>query len=140
MIIDQIKKANMEALKAHDQAKRTAYGTVMNKYMLAQIEKKAKGEEMTDVDAVAILQKTIKELEEEESTYAKAGREQTVQEIKVQKEALLVFLPKMMSAEEIRDVIASLDDKSIGFVMKHFKQNFAGKCDMKVVQEVLKSL
>lgn len=140
MIIDQIKKANMEALKAKDECKRTAYSIVINKYMLAKIEKKAKGEEIADVDMVTILQKAIKELDEEQANYAKAGREQTVQEIANQKSALEQFLPQMMSADQIKTIILSLDDKSIGSVMKHFKQNYAGKCDMKTVQEVLKSL
>ena len=41
---------------------------------------------------------------------------------------------------KIKNVILSLEDKTIPFVMKHFKTNYAGKCDMRTVQEVLKSL
>jgi hypothetical protein len=140
MIIDEIKKANMEAMKAHDNAKRTAFQIVMSKFKLAEVEKRAKGEEMADADMVAILQKSIKELDEEFETYQKAGRAESAEEIKNQKLALETFLPKMMSAEEIKNIILALDDKSIGAVMKHFKLNYAGKCDMKTVQEVLKSL
>ena len=140
MIIDEIKKANMEALKSHDDQKRTAYSIVMNKYMLAKIEKKAQGVEIQDSDMVSIIQKTIKELDEEIENYKKAGREQSVLEIGQQKDAISKFLPQMMSKDEIKTIILSLEDKSIGAVMKHFKQNYAGKCDMKDVQEVLKSL
>ena len=140
MIIDEIKKSNIEALKARDNVKRTAYSIVVNKYKLAEIEKRAKGEEITDVDMVGILQKTIKELDEEQLNYEKANRQDTVEEIKTQKSALQVFLPQMMSAEEIKNIIIGLDDKSIGAVMKHFKLNYAGKCDMKTVQEVLRNL
>ena len=50
------------------------------------------------------------------------------------------YLPKMMSEEEIKEVILSLADRSVPNVMKHFKSNFAGKCDMRKVQEVLKGL
>ena len=50
------------------------------------------------------------------------------------------YLPKMLSKEEIREVILSLDDKSIPNVMKHFKANYNGKCDMRLVQEVLKEI
>lgn len=140
MIIDEIKKSNIEALKARDNVKRTAYSIVVNKYKLAEIEKRAKGEEITDIDMVGILQKTIKELDEEQLNYEKANRQDTVEEIKTQKSALQVFLPQMMSAEEIKNIIIGLDDKSIGAVMKHFKLNYAGKCDMKTVQEVLRNL
>ena len=140
MIIDEIKKANMEALKAHDDAKRTAYSMLMNKYMLAGIELKAQGKEIGDTEMIQIVQKSIKELDEELQIYQNAGRVDGANNILAQKQALEVYLPKMMSKEEIKAEIEKLDDKSIGAVMKHFKANFAGKCDMRDVQEVLKTL
>ena len=46
----------------------------------------------------------------------------------------------MMDKEEIKNIINSLPDKTIPTVMKHFKTNYAGKVDMREVQEDLKSL
>ena len=46
----------------------------------------------------------------------------------------------MMSEEEILAEINTLTDKSIGNVMKHFKVNFAGKCDMRMVSEAIKKV
>ena len=46
----------------------------------------------------------------------------------------------MLSKEEIKNIILSLEDKSVPVVMKHFKANFNGQVDMRLVQEVLKSL
>ncbi|HAJ78038.1 MAG TPA: hypothetical protein DCO89_03125 [Clostridiales bacterium] len=140
MIIDEIKKANMEALKAHNNSLRTAYSMLMNKYMLAGIELKAQGKEIGDTEMIQIIQKSIKELDEELEIYKKADRQESVKDITAQQEALKVYLPKMMSKDEIKAEIDTLEDKSIGNVMKHFKLNFAGKCDMRDVQEVLKSL
>ena len=140
MIIDEIKKANMLALKEHNDSKRTAYSMLMNKYMLAGIELKAQGKEIGDADMIQIIQKSMKELDEELENYKKAGREDGVKDIEIQKETIAVYLPKMMSKDEILLEINKLEDKSIGAVMKHFKINFAGKCDMRDVQEVLKSL
>ena len=140
MIIDEIKKANMQALKEHNDALRTGYSMLMNKYMLAGIELKAQGKEIGDTEMIQLIQKSIKELEEEKEIYEKAGREESVKSIEIQQEALKVYLPKMMSKEEIKAEILKLDDKSIGSVMKHFKVNFAGKCDIRDVQEVLKAL
>ena len=48
------------------------------------------------------------------------------------------YLPKMLSREEIAAIIAGFDDKSIPNVMKHFKANFNGQVDMRLVQEILK--
>ena len=140
MIIDEIKKANMQALKNHDNASRTAFSMLMNKYMLAGIELKAQGKQIGDADMVQLIQKSIKELDEELEIYKKANRADSVKEIEAQKNAISVYLPKMMTKQEIKAEIETLADKSIGSVMKHFKQNFAGKCDMRDVQEVLKSL
>ena len=108
--------------------------------MVANIENKAKGVETSDADVVGILQKTVKELVEEAENYAKVGNMEENANVLAQKNAVEKFLPQMMSKEEIKAEIDKLDDKSIGSVMKHFKINFAGKCDMRDVQDVLKSL
>ena len=140
MLIDEIKKANVEAMKNHDQQTRTALSIVVNKYMLVNIENKAKSVETSDAEVVGILQKTIKELDEEAENYLKVGNIEENKAVLAQKSAVEKFLPKMMSKEEIKAEMLKLEDKSIGSVMKHFKLNFAGKCDMRDVQEVLKSL
>lgn len=139
MILDDIKKANIEALKAKNSNARAVYGVVMTKAMLETVKKREKNEELTDADMVAILQKTIKELTDEQDSYKKVGNAEQANLIEQQKNTIAVFLPKMMSDEEIEKVISSLDDKSIPTVMKHFKQNYAGKVDMSRVSQVLKS-
>lgn len=140
MIIDEIKQRNMQAIKEKDANARAILGIVMNKYLLQSVEKRSKQEEMTDVDMIAILQKTIKELSDEEAVYEKAGRAEQASEIKAQKAIIESYLPKMMGEDEIKAIIENLEDKSIGNVMKHFKANYVGKCDMGLVQRVLKSL
>ena len=136
MIIDEIKKANMQAMKDRNVQARAIYGVVMNKAMLNKIEKKEKGLEQTDADLVAILQKTIKELDEEKENYIKAGNSEQAQNIGMQKNLISIYLPKMMSEDEIRAEIKTLEDKSIPNIMKHFKANFNGKVDMGVVNKI----
>lgn len=140
MILDEIKKANVEALKNKDKEARTIYSIVMNKAMLETIKKREKGEELNDADMVQIFQKTIKELTEEAENYAKAGNTEESANILRQREIIENYLPKMMSEEEIVNEINKLEDKSIGNVMKHFKMNFAGKCDMRMVSEAIKKM
>lgn len=136
MIIDEIKKANMQAMKDRNVQARAIYGVVMNKAMLNKIEKKEKGLEQTDADLVQILQKTIKELDEEKENYIKAGNSEQAQNIGMQKNLISIYLPKMMSEDEIRSVIGALEDKSIPSIMKHFKANFNGKVDMGTVNKI----
>ena len=140
MTIDDFKKAKIEAMKNHDKDTVTGLNTLINKLMLFNIEKRAKGEEMSEADYVQILKKTQKELIEEKEAFEKAGREDTVRSLENQIAAIEKYLPKMMSEEEIRAVIAALPDKSVPAVMKHFRTEYAGKCDMAEVNKVLRSL
>ena len=140
MLIDTIKKENMIALKEKNQDKRAVLSVIINKYMVLGYEAKAKGKELTDLDLIQIINKTTKELEEEKAGYIQANRPESVSKIDYQIKAISSYLPKMMSEEEIKNIILSLEDKSIPSVMKHFKQNYAGKCDMGLVNKVIKSL
>ena len=140
MILDEIKKANVEAMKNRDQGARAIYSVVMTKAMNATVLKREKGEELTDSDVLQIIQKTIKELTDEEDSYKTAGRTEQAEAIAYQKEVISKYLPKMLSADEIKAIIASLDDKSVPNVMKHFKQNYAGQVDMGLVNATLRSM
>ena len=136
MIIDEIKKDNVQAMKDKNALARAIYGVVMNKVLLAQIELKKDGKELVDADVVQILQKTIKELTEEKENYIKAGNNNEAENIEAQKKIIEKYLPQMMSEDEIRAEINKLEDKSIPSVMKHFKANFAGKVDMGLVNKI----
>ena len=136
MIIDEIKKDNVQAMKDKNALARAIYGVVMNKVLLAQIELKKDGKELVDADVVQILQKTIKELTEEKENYIKAGNSSEAENIEAQKKIIEKYLPQMMSEDEIKAEINKLEDKSIPSVMKHFKANFAGKVDMSLVNKI----
>ncbi len=140
MLIDEIKKANMYALKDKDSVARGIYSVIMNKYLLVTVDKREKGSEPTDEDLIQIIMKTLKELADEKEGYQKVGNEAKVNDILHQEETLKKYLPKMLSEEEIRDEIAKLSDKSMPSIMKHFKANFQGKVDMSLVSKIAKSL
>lgn len=136
MLIDEIKKDNVQAMKDHDSVARAIFGVVMNKVLLNSIELKKDGKEQADSDVVQIIQKTIKELTEERESYLKVKNETEAGNIAKQIEIISKYLPKMMTEEEIKTVINSLEDKSIPSVMKHFKANYAGKVDMCLVNKI----
>ena len=136
MILDEIKKANVQAMKEHDSVARAIYGVVMNKAMLASIELKKDGKEFSDQDMIKILQKTIKELDEERENYIKVGNQTEADNIRHQSELISIYLPQMMNEDEIRREIEKLSDRSIPSVMRHFKENFAGKVDMSIVSKI----
>lgn len=140
MILDNLKKANIEALKNKDFLSRGIFSVVLNKIKLEEIRKREKGALVDDIDVSNILQKSLKELADEKSNYEKANNKPMVNQISMQAEILAKFLPQMMSGEEIRLIILGLEEKTLPFVMKHFKANYNGKCDMRLVQETLKEV
>ncbi|MBR1890620.1 MAG: GatB/YqeY domain-containing protein [Clostridia bacterium] len=140
MIEEQIKKANIEAMKNKDTVARAFYSVLLNKILLEKIAKGNREQALPDADLANLLQKTIKELNEEKENYQKVNNTEEVQKLARQIEIAGAYLPKQLSQEEIKNIILSLEDKSVPSVMKHFKANFNGQVDMRLVQEVLRSL
>ena len=136
MLIDQLKKDNLVALKEKDSTKRAILSVVISNYNLFAIEQKAKGLEAKDEDTIRLIQKAIKELDDELEGFKAVGNNEKISQIETQRKTLSSYLPKMLSEEEIRAEIAKLEDKSIPSIMKHFKANFAGKCDMGLVNKI----
>ena len=136
MLIDEIKKAQIEALKEKNTLKRSILQIVTGKAKLAEIEKRTKNEPLTDDDVLLVINKVIKELDEEILAFKNANRLEKVEELTLQKQILEAYLPAKLTEEEIREIINSLEDKSMPNIMKHFKQNYLGKCDMKLVNKL----
>ncbi len=139
MTLEELKKDKIAAMKAHEGDAVTAYNALISRLMLMATDPNH-GRDITEADIVSAASKTEKELLEEQENFRKAGREETVAALEKQIETIRRYIPAMMSAEEIKTVILSLEDRSVPAVMKHFKANYAGKCDMKLVNETLRSL
>ena len=140
MIIDEIKAANIKAMKERDNVTRGVLSIVMTKYKNMEVELRAQGKEIGDKEMLQIIQKTIKELADEKEGYIKVNNQERVDSLTKQEEVLEGYLPKQLSQEEIKQVILSLEDRSVPNVMKHFKMNYAGQVDMALVNSVLRSL
>lgn len=136
MLIDELKKAQMEALKEKNTLKRSVLQIVTGKVKLAEIEKRTKNESLTDDDVLLVINKVIKELDEEILAFKNANRIEKVEELTKQRQILEAYLPAKLTEEEIKEIINSLEDKSMPSIMKHFKQNYLGKCDMKLVNKL----
>lgn len=140
MIIDELRQANIRAMKERDASARAIFSIVLNKCLLTKISLRLKEKEvLSDEQVVLILQKTVKELEEEVENYKRVQNAEGVKDIIRQKEILEQYLPELLSKDEILDIISSLSDKSMPSVMKYFKVNYAGKVDMKLVNECTKA-
>lgn len=138
MLIDQIKKENLLAMKERNQNKKNIMSLLIARY--TAIITSGQNKEVTDADVVALVMKVKKELEEEKAGYEKANRPEQAANIAAQIAAIEPLLPKMLSEAEIKEIILSLEDRSIPSVMKHFKANYAGQVDMSLVSKLAKSV
>lgn len=132
----ELKKEKMLALKNHDSEKMNVLGIVISSLQKLEIEKKAAGKEITEVEMVSILNKTIKELTDEKAMYEANGRAEQALSDQRQIEIIKAYLPKMMEEDEIRKVIESLPDHQIKTIMQAFKKDYAGKADMALVNKI----
>ena len=140
MIIEELQKANIEALKTKNKAARAVLSVVINRYKLEAIEMNTNGKEITDKEMTRIISKVLKELDEEKEGYKKVNRIEDVNNIDLQIDVISKYLPKLLSEEEIRSEISKLEDKSIPNVMKHFKTHFDGQVDMGLVNKIARTL
>lgn len=139
MTLEEFKKEKIEAMKQKDKDKVSALNVIITKIMALTIERRASGLEVTSGDVDSLLQKAEKELTEEREGFIKAGREENVVSLTNQIEVIKKYLPKLLSEDEIKEIISNLEDKSMPSIMKHFKQNYQGKVDMRVVSALAKA-
>ncbi len=102
MLVDELKKAQMADLKQKDTLKRSVLQIVTGKAKLVEIEKRTKNESLTDDDVILVINKVIKELEEEILAFKNAGRLEKVEELTKQKDILTKYLPSQLTEEEIK--------------------------------------
>lgn len=140
MLLQELQKANIQAMKDHDQNARAILNVVISRCKLLEVELRAKGNELTDADVLGIIQKIIKELGDEKEGYIKTNNLERAKLIDEQAEIIKVYLPKQLTEEEIREEINKLEDKSMPSIMKHFKANFAGKVDMSLVSRIARDI
>ena len=140
MLFDDLQKANIEAIKAHDADAKAVLSVVISRYKLLVVEARGNKKTLTDADLLSLIQKILKELSDEKDGYARVGNVARVEAISRQEDIIKKYLPQQLSKEEIIDEINSLDDKSLPNIMKHFKTNFAGKVDMSLVSQIARSL
>lgn len=138
MTLNEFKLEKIQAMKQKDKDKVSALNVIITKIMALTIERRASGLEVTEGDVDSLLQKAEKELTEEREGFIKAGREENVISLTNQIEVIKKYLPKHLGEDEIKSIILGLEDKSMPSIMKHFKQNYQGKVDMRVVNAVAK--
>ena len=136
----QLRKENMQAMKEKDTLKKGVLSLVISAIALAE---KEKGETLSEADEL-VFQKELKQTKDALAS-TPASREDLIDECNRKIAILESYLPKQLSADEIKDAIELIfsekglerSKKSQGVIMKEMMAKFKGQVDGKLVSKVL---
>ena len=132
------------AMLAKDEAKLRGLRAIKSAILLAKTSGSA---EISEADEIKMLQKLVKQRKESLEIYEKQNREDLATAEKQEIAVIEMFLPQMMSEDEVRaeikNIIASTGATSaadMGKVMGAATKHFAGRADNKMVSALVKEL
>jgi len=143
-LFDTIQSDMYAAMKSGDKHKtgtlRVALSTLKDK----KIEKR---EELTEVEAIKIIQNLVKQRKEAADIYKENGRNDLMKNENTELEILNAYLPQMMSEDDLRTLVKKVVEDTgssnlsdIGKVMPEVMKQSAGKADGKMAQSIVRDL
>jgi uncharacterized protein len=147
MIRDDIKAAQIAAMKAGDKGSRGAISLIQSAIKNRDIEART-GPAPTDDDAlvVEVLQKMVKQRRESIEMYEKGGRQELADAERAEVAVIERFLPQQMSEDETRAAIEAIKAelgasgmKDMGRVMAELKARHAAQLDMSKASGLVKA-
>lgn len=142
--IDTVRSAMMQAMKDKDKARKDALSLLLAALKNKAIDKRA---DLTEEEENAVIFREIKQAQETVDTTPE-DRVQIIEEAKLRISVYSEFAPKLMSEEEIREVITAVlaeleienpTAKDKGRIMKNLMPRVKGKADGGLVNQVLGS-
>ena len=143
-LLDTIQSDMYAAMKSGDKHKTGTLRVALSKLKDKKIEKR---EDLSDVEALKIIQNLVKQRKEAADIYKENGRNDLMENENAELEILNVYLPKMMSEYDLRVLVKKVVEETgtsglsdIGKVMPAVMKLSAGKADGKMAQSIVKEL
>lgn len=143
-LLSQLQSDIKESMKSKQKEKLQTIRLVISAIKNKEIETK---KELTDEEVLALIQREIKQTNEELDSFKKVGNTEKVEVLEDRLNVLKAYLPKQLTEEEIKEKVQSVitennfsDIKDMGKVMGKIKPLVQGKADMSVVSKVVKEL
>lgn len=136
------------AIKSGDKRKVAALRLTLSSIKLAQTaETRKTRDDLTDEEALAVLQSEVKRRRDTIAELEKADRPALLADEQAELAALMEYLPQQLSREQItqaaRTVIAQTGASGpaqMGMVMKQLMAQLKGQADGKLINEVVREL
>ena len=148
MIRDDIKAAQLAAMKAGDKPTRNAVSLIQAAIKNRDIEVRTASAQPTDDDAlvVEVLQKMVKQRRESIAMYQQGGRQELADAEATEVEVIERFLPQQMDEAQTRAAIEAIKAelgasgiKDMGRVMAELKARHASELDMSKASGLVKA-
>lgn len=147
MIRDDIKAAQIAAMKARDKESRAAISLIQSAIKNRDIEARTgKAPEDDDALVVEVLQKMVKQRRESIEMFTKGGRQELADAEAAEVAVIERFLPKQMSEVETKAAIEAIkaelgasEMKDMGRVMAELKARHATTLDMSKASALVKA-
>ena len=143
-LLDTIQSDMYAAMKSGDKHKTGTLRVALSKLKDKKIEKR---EDLTDVEALKIIQNLVKQRKEAADIYKENGRNDLMENENAELEILNAYLPKMMSEDDLRVLVKKVVEETgasglsdIGKVMPEVMKQSAGKADGKMAQSIVREL
>ena len=131
------------AMKTKDKETLAVLRMIKTAVQAAEIDKK---EELNAEEELTILAREAKQRRESLAEFVKAGRDELVSKTEAEIEIVERYLPKQLSVEEVKEVIAIVAEKigattqkEFGKLMGAVMQELKGKADGNVIKEQVKA-
>ena len=146
MLRDDINKALTEAMKAKNERAVSTLRMVNSTLKNADIEARTTGKPLDDAAVLSILQKMIKQRQESVELYKKGDRADLVKQEEEEIAIISGYLPKQMSADEMKAAIdAAVAEtgaaamKDMGKVIGVLRSKYAGQMDFGKASALVKT-
>ncbi len=143
MLDQKINQDYVTAMKARDQLRSSTLNFLRAQIKNVRIEKRE--ETVSDADVIIVIKKQIKQRQDSIEQYTKGGRQDLADKETAEFNILKEYLPKELSEEHIKAIIAeTLNEsqaasvKDMGKVMKGVMDKVAGNADNKKVSDLVK--
>ena len=142
----KVDDAIKEAMKAQDKDRLRALRAIKSAILLAET-KEGKIGELTEAEELQLLMKASKQRKDSAQIYEQQGRADLLAVEEAELAVLEEFLPKMLSADELKAEISAIiakvgasSPKDMGKVMGVASKELAGKAEGRQISEMVKAL
>ena len=131
------------AMKNKDTVKKSVVTLIRAEIKQREVDTRT---ELGDDEIIDVITKQLKQRRDAMTEFAKASRDDLVQEAEAEIEVLMEYLPRQLSKEELNKIVketisevGATSMKDMGKIMAAIKPKTKGRADGKMINELVKS-